>query len=77
MTNESRSLQGINVLQLHQALRRLSDLICVENDLSIIRNPKPGKGKHYGAWLPNSSGVSATVQQMMLKLAGRPVDFAI
>ena len=33
------------------ALRRLSDLICVENGLSIIRNPKPGKGKHYGAWL--------------------------
>lgn len=33
------------------ALRRMNDYLCVENGLSIIKNPKPGKGKHYGAWL--------------------------
>ncbi|GHU87369.1 hypothetical protein FACS1894202_01530 [Clostridia bacterium] len=33
------------------ALRRLSDLICVEHGLSIIENPKPSKGRNYGDWL--------------------------
>ena len=33
-----------------RALRRLSDIICVENGLSIIKDPKPSKG-HYGKWL--------------------------
>jgi hypothetical protein len=32
------------------ALRRLSDIICVENGLSIIKNPKPSRGS-YGDWL--------------------------
>ena len=32
------------------ALRRLSDIICVENGYSIVENPKP-KGKSYGEWL--------------------------
>jgi len=32
------------------ALRRLSDIICVENGLSIVKDPKPSKG-HYGKWL--------------------------
>jgi hypothetical protein len=34
-----------------RALRRASDLICAENGLSVIENPKPGHGKHYGEWL--------------------------
>ena len=36
------------------ALRRLSDRVCLEHDLSVIRNPKlhsQGKFLHYGAWL--------------------------
>lgn len=33
-----------------KALAKLSDLICLENQLSIIENPKPSKG-HYGKWL--------------------------
>ena len=36
------------------ALRRLSDRICLENNLSVIHNPKlhsQGKYKHYGQWL--------------------------
>ena len=33
-----------------KALRRLSDIICIENGYSIVENPKP-KGKSYGEWL--------------------------
>ena len=43
-----------NFLGSSLALRRLSDRICIENDLSIITNPKlksKGKFKHYGQWL--------------------------
>ena len=37
-----------------RALRRLSDRICLEHDLSVIKNPKlhsKGKFRHYGQWL--------------------------
>ena len=37
-----------------RALRRLSDRICLENDLSVITDPKmksKGQFKHYGHWL--------------------------
>ena len=37
-----------------RALRRLSDRICYENNLSVIETPKlksKGKHKHYGEWL--------------------------
>jgi hypothetical protein len=40
-----------NFFRSGRALRRLSDTLCVEHGLSIIDNPAPGKGKHYGAWL--------------------------
>ncbi len=33
------------------AIRRLSDLICMERGLSVIENPKPSKGRDYGDWL--------------------------
>jgi len=39
-----------------RAVRRLSDRICLENDLSVIQNPKlhsKGQFKHYGEWLGN------------------------
>ena len=35
-------------------MRRLSDRVCLENDLSVITNPKlhsKGRFLHYGAWL--------------------------
>lgn len=32
------------------AVRRLSDLICLEHGLSVIENPKPSRGS-YGSWL--------------------------
>ena len=37
-----------------RALRRLSDRICIENELSVITDPKiksQGRYKHYGQWL--------------------------
>jgi hypothetical protein len=40
------------------ALRRLSDIICVENGLPIIENPKPSKGKNYGEWLGDMKPLS-------------------
>ena len=43
-----------NFLNSSFALRRLSDRICLEHDLSVITNPKPhskGKYLHYGQWL--------------------------
>jgi len=30
-----------------KAIRRISDLLCLENGLSIIENPKPSKGRNY------------------------------
>lgn len=36
------------------AIRRVSDRICLEHGLSIVKNPKPrskGKFKNYGEWL--------------------------
>ena len=32
-------------------VRRISDLLCLENGLSVIENPKPSKGRNYGEWL--------------------------
>ena len=40
------------------AVRRISDRLCLENGLSIIENPAPGKGKHYGEWLGNDPASS-------------------
>ncbi|MDL2232022.1 relaxase/mobilization nuclease domain-containing protein [Ruminococcaceae bacterium OttesenSCG-928-L11] len=33
------------------AVRRLSDQICLEHGLSVIENPQPRRGRHYGTWL--------------------------
>jgi hypothetical protein len=33
------------------AIRRVSDLLCAEYGLSVIKNPKLSKGKDYGSWL--------------------------
>ncbi len=40
------------------ALRRLSDLICLERGLSVIEEPKPSKGRTYGEWLGEDKPVS-------------------
>lgn len=47
------------------AVRRLSDRICLEHSLSIVRNPKQhskGKYKHYGQWQDDNGGKEPTFQ---------------
>ena len=39
-----------NFLGSTNAVRRLSDAICMEHRLSVILNPKPSRG-HYGKWM--------------------------
>ena len=65
-----------------RALRRLSDRICLENNLSVVKTPKlksKGKYKHYGEWLGNEKPLS---YQEQLKaaidavLSEQPKDFA-
>lgn len=64
-----------------RAVRRLSDRICLENNLSIVKNPKlhsKGKYKHYGDWLgadrPQSfkARLKATIDAV---LSEKPKDF--
>ena len=33
-----------------RAIRRISDLLCVQHGLSVITNPKPSRGRNYGKW---------------------------
>lgn len=62
------------------ALRRLSDRVCLEHDLSVIQNPKlhsKGKFKHYGEWLGASRRPSQKEQLRAVideVLAGKPAD---
>ena len=64
-----------------RALRRLSDRICLENDLSVITNPKlhsKGRFLHYGAWLGTERKLSYKEQLRRAineALAKRPTDF--
>ena len=64
-----------------RAVRRLSDRICLENELSVITNPKlhsKGHFLHYGAWL-GAERQSSYKEQLRLAineaLAKRPADF--
>ena len=34
-----------------KVVRRISDIICIENGLSVIDNPSPSKGRNYAKWL--------------------------
>ena len=36
-----------------KVVRRISDLLCLENGLSVIENPQPSKGENYHKWLGN------------------------
>lgn len=40
-----------------KAVRKLSDTICIENGLSIVKNPKP-HGKSYNKWLGDKKKIS-------------------
>ena len=63
-----------------RALRRLSDRVCIEHELSVIQNPKlhsKGRFRHYGQWL---GGVRQPSQKEQLRaiidevLAQPPAD---
>jgi len=41
-----------------RALRRCSDLLCAENGLSVIENPKQKRGNDYGKWLGDDKPLS-------------------
>ena len=64
-----------------RAVRRLSDRICLENDLFVITNPKlhsKGRFLHYGAWLGTERHPSYKEQLRLAineALAKRPADF--
>ena len=45
-----------NFIGSYFALRRCSDILCAENGLSVIKEPKPSKGNTYGEWLNNKYG---------------------
>lgn len=59
------------------AVRKISDLLCLENGLSIVENPKR-KSKHYGAWLgekkqpTKSDKIREDIDNVLL---GKPKDF--
>lgn len=65
-----------------RAVRRLSDRVCLENDLSVILNPKlhsKGHFLHYGAWLGAERQPSYKERLRLAindALAKGPADFA-
>ena len=64
------------------ALRRMSDRVCLEHDLSVIANPKlhsKGRYLHYGQWLGENQKLSQKEQIRLAidaALTERPEDFA-
>ncbi len=64
-----------------RALRRLSDRVCLEHDLSVIVNPKlhsKGRYLHYGQWLGENQKLSQKEQIRLAidaALAKRSADF--
>ncbi|MDL2238097.1 relaxase/mobilization nuclease domain-containing protein [Christensenellaceae bacterium OttesenSCG-928-K19] len=47
------------------AVRRLSDHLCVEHGLSVIKEPKPSRGNNYGKWLGDDKPLSHKKQLIM------------
>ncbi|CAB1250500.1 conserved protein of unknown function [Ruminococcaceae bacterium BL-6] len=62
------------------ALRRLSDRVCLENDLSVIQNPKlhsKGRFLHYGQWIGERppSYKQRLRMAILAALKKKPADF--
>ena len=81
-TAYDRSRKFRNFIGSSFALRRLSDRVCLEHDLSVIVNPKlhsKGRYLHYGQWLDENQKLSQKEQIRLAidaALTERPVDFA-
>ena len=63
------------------ALRRLSDQVCLENDLSVIQHPKlhsKGRFLHYGQWIGERppSAQQRVRLAIVAALKQKPADFA-
>ena len=63
------------------ALRRLSDRVCLEHDLSVIQNPKQhskGRFLHYGQWIGEKppSAQQRVRLAIIAALEKKPADFA-
>ena len=68
-TAYDRSRKFRNFIGSSFALRRLSDRVCLEHDLSVIANPKlhsKGRYLHYGQWLGENQKLS---QKEQIRLA--------
>jgi len=80
-TAEDASRKFHNFIGSSFHVRRLSDRICLEHNLSVIRNPKQhsaGKFKHYGQWL--GEGKTLSFQELLkaaitTALQEKPQDF--
>ena len=81
-TAYDRSRKFRNFIGSSFALRRLSDRVCLEHDLSVITNPKlhsKGRYLHYGQWLGENQKLSQKGQIRLAidaALTERPKDFA-
>mgnify|MGYP000347219429 CR=1 FL=1 len=81
-TAYDRSRKFRNFIGSSFALRRLSDRVCLEHDLSVIANPKlhsKGRYLHYGQWLGDNQKLSQKEQIRLAidaALTERPKDFA-
>ena len=80
-TAYDRSRKFRNFIGSSFALRRLSDRVCLEHDLSVIVNPKlhsKGRYLHYGQWLGENQKLSQKEQIRLAidaALTERPADF--
>ncbi len=66
-----------NFLGSSEAIRKISDKLCLENGLSIIEAPKQGSS-HYGKWLGDKKPLSwqeRLRQTIDAVMAQKPVDF--
>ena len=66
-----------NFLGSSEAIRKISDKLCLENGLSIIEAPKQGSS-HYGKWLGDKKPLSwqeKLRQTIDTVMAQKPVDF--
>ena len=81
-TAYDRSRKFRNFISSSFALRRLSDRVCLEHDLSVIANPKlhsKGRYLHYGQWLGENQKLSQKEQICLAidaALTEHPEDFA-
>ncbi|MEA4805418.1 relaxase/mobilization nuclease domain-containing protein [Acetobacterium wieringae] len=61
------------------AVRQISDRLCLENSLSIIENPKRGRN-HYGKWLGDKKPLSHSEKLRQIideTLTKNPADFTV